>query len=402
LEGKASWEAMPWKNTSMSLQRWEFVEMARQPGAKIRELCRRYGISPTTAYKWLGRYGEEGRTGLEDRSRRPLRWPKRTADVMEELVVAVHERYSDWGARKLRRVLLEEGHSGVPAASTVEQILKRHGRPARAPVSPQPPYHRFTHPRPNDLWQMDFKGHFAMRAGRCHPLTVLDDHSRFALCLKACPAVNGSHVQPALEAVFRRFGLPERILCDNAGPWGTSDLRARYTAFGVWLLRLGVDIIHGRPFHPQTQGKCERFHRSFKVEVLNRTTAWHDLEHCQRHFDQWRQCYNHVRPHHALALATPASHYQPSQRSFPASLAPIEYLPDDLVRKAKHKGEITFQNHFFFIGQAFAGLPIALRPALPDGRFDVFFSWKKLGSIDLTAPLKSKFRYNPLLPDEPL
>ena len=232
----------------MSLQRWEFVELARKPGVKVRELCRRYGVSPTTAYKWLGRYQEQGRTGLEDRSRRPKRWPRRTNARMEELVVEAHQRQPAWGARKLRRLLQKEGHAEVPAASTVEQILERHGCVVEAPVHEQPPYHRFTHPRPNDLWQMDFKGHFAMRSGRCHPLTVLDDHSRFALCLQACPAVNRSYVQPTLEAVFGRFGLPERILCDNAGPWGSSDPRGRFTGLGVWLLRLGVDIIHGRPF----------------------------------------------------------------------------------------------------------------------------------------------------------
>jgi transposase InsO family protein len=313
------------------------------------------------------------------------------------MVVEVHRRFPYWGPRKLRQVLVNEGHAGLPAPSTITKILHRHGCQVATPMSEQAPYRRFTHPEPNLLWQMDFKGDFAMRAGRCHPLSVVDDHSRFALCLRACAAVNRSHVQPALEEAFRRFGLPERILCDNAGPWGTSELRAQFTTFGVWLLRLGVDITHGRPFHPQTQGKCERFHRSFKVEVLNRSTPWRDLAHCQSHFDTWRESYNHVRPHEALDLATPASRYRPSLRPFPPSLPPIEYLPDDQVRLVKSKGEITFQNHFFFIGQAFVGLPIALRHALPDGRFDVFFAWKKLGSIDLASSLKPKFRYNPLL-----
>ena len=389
---------MPWKNASIEMQRMEFIEFARQPGANVRELCRRYGVSPTTAYKWLGRHEEQGGEGLSDRSRRPRSSPARTSLKVERLIVEVHERYPYWGPRKLRRVLEDEGREGVPAPSTIAQILRRQGCKVHTAMSEQAPYHRFTHAEPNALWQMDFKGDFAMRSGRCHPLTVIDDHSRFALCLQACPAVNGSHVRPALEQVFRRYGLPERILCDNAGPWGTSDPRARFTAFGVWLLRLGVDITHGRPLHPQTQGKCERFHRSFKVEVLNQSTPWHDLAHCQDRFDTWRESYNHVRPHHALELATPASRYRPSLRSLPASLPFIEYLPEDHVRTVKSKGEITFQNHFFFIGQAFAGLPIALRAALPDGRFDVYFAWKKLGSLDLNSPLKPKFRYNPLLP----
>lgn len=378
------------------MQRLEFVELARKPGANIRELCRRYKVSPTTAYKWLGRYEEGGSEGLEDRSRRPTRSPGRASKKQERLVVEVHDRYPYWGPRKLQRILQNEGHSDVPAASTISAILRRNGRQVLGAPREQKAYQRFCHPEPNMLWQMDFKGHFAMKRDRCHPLTVIDDHSRFALCLKACAAANDGEVRPVLEAVFARFGLPDRILCDNAGPWGTSDPRARYTGMGVWLLRLGVDITHGRPLHPQTQGKCERFHRSFKTEVLNCTLPWRDLAHCQRHFDDFRKRYNQVRPHRSLDGDTPTSRYRPSSRSLPASLPAIEYLPEDQIRTVKSKGEITFKNHFFSIGSAFAGLPVALREAAVDGCFDVYFSWKKLGSLDLRAPLKSKFRYNSL------
>lgn len=378
------------------MQRLEFVEMARKPGVNVRELCRRYGVSPTTAYKWLKRHEEEGSEGLKDRTRRPEKSPRQTRPKMEGVIVDAHDRYPYWGPRKLRRVLLNEGHRGVPAASTVAAVLRRNNRRVFVPVSEQKAYQRFNHPEPNMLWQMDFKGHFAMRHGRCHPLTVIDDHSRFALCLKACPAANDGQVRPVLEDVFKRFGLPDRILCDNAGPWGSSDPRARYTGLGVWLLRLGVDITHGRPLHPQTQGKCERFHRSFKAEVLNRTLPWRDLEHCQRYFDDFRHKYNQIRPHDSLDEGTPGSFYRPSPRSMPTSLPALEYLAEDHIRTVKSKGEITFQNHFFYIGGAFVGLPVALRQAASDGQFDVFFSWKKLGSLDLAAPLKSKFRYNPL------
>lgn len=387
---------MPWKTASAAMQRLEFVEMARKPGVNVRELCRRHGVSPTTAYKWLNRYEVEGGEGLEDRSKRPAHSPQRTGRKLERLIVAVHDRYPYWGPRKLRRVLQNEGHSDVPAPSTIASVLRRNERRVLCPVHEQKAYQRFNHPEPNMLWQMDFKGHFAMRHDRCHPLTVIDDHSRFALCLKACPAANDGQVRPALEEIFTRFGLPDRILCDNAGPWGTSDPRARYTGLGVWLLRLGVDITHGRPLHPQTQGKCERFHRSFKTEVLNRTLPWRDLAHCQQHFDDFRHRYNQVRPHWSLEEATPASFYRPSSRSMPTCLPAIEYLPEDHIRTVKSKGEITFKNHFFYIGGAFVGQPVALRQASSDDRFDVYFSWKKLGSLDLNAPLKSKFRYNPI------
>jgi len=389
---------MPWKNQSITMQRKEFIEFARQAGANVRELSRRYGVSPTTAYKWLGRYEEEGEEGLMDRSRRPARSPQRTSAEQERAVLGVHERYPYWGARKLRQVLVNEGGMELPAVSTVVAILRRHGCQVRGSGAVQKAWQRFNQPEPNRLWQMDFKGHFAAGAARCHPLTIIDDHSRYAVCLRACAGEHGGYVRPALEAAFTRYGLPERILCDNAGPWGTSERRARYTALGVWLLRLGVEVVHGRPLHPQTQGKCERFHRSLKTEVLSQATPWRDLRHCQLHFDRWRQSYNHERPHHALDLATPASRYRPSPRSLPLILPALDYLPEDHIRLVKTKGEITFQNHFFFIGQAFAKLPVALRHALPDGRFDVYFGWKRLGSIDLRTSLKTKFCYNPLLP----
>lgn len=389
-------EFMPWKNASTEMQRLEFIEMARAPGANLRELCRRYQISPTTAYKWLERYEREGQQGLADRSRRPRNSPQRTSQALEERVVGLHRLYPSWGPRKLRRLLGNEGCEDLPSAPTIGAILRRHDCKVQSDGVLQGPYQRFSHEHPNELWQMDFKGHFALRKGRCHPLTVIDDHSRFALCLQACSSANGAQVRPALEAVFQRYGLPERILCDNAGPWGTSEPKARYTRFGVWLLRLGVDVTHGRPRHPQTQGKCERFHRTLQVEVLNQATAWKDLAHCQSRFDLWRQTYNHLRPHQALDMDTPASCYRPSLRTMPSLLPALEYLSDDVVRVVKSKGEITFRNHFFFIGEAFQGLPVALRNDHLDGRFSVFFAWKKLGTIDLRPPLKAKFLYNPL------
>jgi transposase InsO family protein len=382
------------------MQRFELIQFALQPECNRRELSRRFGLSRSTLYKWLERFQREGLEGLSDRSRRPHHSPAKSESELEQSIIALHQRFPYWGARKLRQLLRHDDPSRlVPAVSTVATILKRHDCHVLTDAAPQAPFQRFSHQRPNQLWQMDFKGDFPLaRGGRCFPLTILDDHSRFALLVRACRALNRAQVQPALQSVFQRYGLPERILCDNAGPWGTSQPRARFTTLGVWLLRLGVDLTHGRPHHPQTQGKCERFHRTFKVELLNRTTLWRNLPHCQVEFDQWRHTYNHLRPHQALAMAAPASAYRPSLRPLPDTLPPIEYLPSDLVLRVKSKGEITFQNHFFFIGQAFSGLPVALRPTTHDGLFAVFFSFKQLGFVNLRAQLKNKFRYNSLLP----
>jgi transposase InsO family protein len=219
--------------------------------------------------------------------------------------------------------LIERGGSKL-APSTITQILHRNGliEPERSAAAT--PWQRFERGIPNELWQMDFKGHFALVDGRrCHPLTVLDDHSRFALLLEACADERRDSVQTALTAAFRRCGLPGTMLMDNGPPWGYSQENS-WTALGLWLVRLGIRVIHGRAYHPQTQGKDERFHRTLKFELL-RHFNFTSLEHCQREFDRFRNRYNLERPHDALGLETPASRYRISPIPFPETLPPIEY-----------------------------------------------------------------------------
>src|SRR5271166_3746273 len=227
---------MPWQEVSVMEQRREFVLMAQQEGANRRALCRRFGISAPTAYKWLARAASGGE--LADRSRRPLHSPGRT----------------------------EAGQG-------------------------------FEKPAPNQLWQMDFKGPFALADGRrCHALTMIDDHSRFLLCLAACADQQSATVRRELEATFRRYGLPDAMFVDNGAPWGTSAsagdaAAARWTGLAVWLLKLGVAVLHSRPYHPQSRGKNERLHRSLQAEVLD-LRRLRDLAAARRAFDDWRAVYN--------------------------------------------------------------------------------------------------------------
>ena len=372
---------MPWQEVSTVSLRQEFVMLASVEGANVRALCRRYTISPKTGYKWLARYRRQGRAALTDRSRRPHRSPTRTAPALERAVLAVRAAHPVWGARKLRAVLQAAGHPALPSPSTVTAILRRHGQLPPAAATPPRAWQRFEHDAPNRLWQMDFKGHFALLAGRCHPLTVLDDHSRFAVGLQACGDQTGQTVQARLTACLRRYGLPEAILVDNGPPWG-SDAAHPHTPLTAWLLRLGVRVVHTRPYHPQTQGKDERFHRTLKAEVLG-TRVLRDLAQCQREFDRWRDVYNLERPHDALGLAVPASRYRASPLAFPEILPPIEYGPGALVRKVAERGEISYRNQPFRVGKAFCGYPVALRPTLVDGVLDVFFCHQKVAQINL-------------------
>jgi len=374
---------MPWKEVSTMRLRHEFVVLAAQQAAGVQELCRRFGVSRKTAYKWLHRFRQHGLAGLEDQSRRPLQSPARTLPEIEEAVLALRRQHPAWGGRKLRAVLQAGGRAPLPAASTITEILRRAALLDPHTAAQHRAFVRFEHAAPNDLWQVDFKGHFALADGhrRCHPLTVLDDHSRFAIGLLACGNQTAATVQQCLTPLFERYGLPHRLLMDNGPPFGASG-SAPYTELTVWLLRLGMRVTHGRPFHPQTQGKAERFHRTLKAEILAGNT-FRELDDCQQAFDQWRDAYNLQRPHEALDLQVPASRYQPSPRTMPPALPAIEYGPDDQVRRAHRKGLVSFRGHPIRVGDAFYRQPIAFRPVEADGLFDVYFCQQRLGQVDL-------------------
>jgi transposase InsO family protein len=278
--------------------------------------------------------------------------------------------------------LLDLQQADVPAASTITAILRRHGELNEQDGAGRPNLQRFEHPAPNDLWQMDFKGHFALtRGGRCHPLTVLDDHSRFSIALRACEDERMETVQAELIERFRRYGMPRRILTDNGSPWGDAGDQP-WTQLTVWLLRLGISVSHGRPYHPQTQGKDERFHRTLAAEVL-RGRSFADVRETQQAFDPWRDVYNTERPHEALGMAVPASRYHPSDRSYPEQLPPLEYAPDLKVRRTSTKGVIRFASREIRIGQAFHSQSVGVRATATEGLHEVYYAHQSLGQFDL-------------------
>jgi len=373
---------MPWKEACAMSLRVEFVKLAGDEGANIGELCHRFGISRKTGYKWLKRHEEGGSEALANRSRRPHSSPGQTSAECESRVLELRAQHPCWGGRKLRAVLRRRGFEEVPSASTITEILRRHGQLSGEESSRRLAVQRFEHPHPNDLWQMDFKGHFGLEdSHRCHPLTVLDDHSRFSIGLRACSNERGDTVRDELTAMFRRYGLPRRMLMDNGAPW-SSEAEHSYTPLTVWLMRLNISVWHGRPYHPQTQGKDERFHRTFLAEVLARG-SFRTLADCQPRFDPWRDVYNQERPHEALEMQPPASRYQMSPRPFPEVLPVVEYAPDCQLRKVQKEGWFTFRSHDFHVAQAFRGHMIGLRPTTDDGRWEVCFGPHTLGDIDL-------------------
>jgi transposase InsO family protein len=346
----------------------------------VSELSRRFGVSRSNGHKWLQRYEAEGLAGLAERSRRPHGSPGQTPEEMEAQVVGVREAHPAWGGRKIRRVLEREGLV-PPGISTITEILRRHGMLNGPRAGERRDWVRFEQAAPNDLWQMDFKGDFALEVGRCHALTVLDDHSRYSLEIGACGDETTETVQTRLTRVFRRYGLPWRMLADNGPPWGAGG-PARYTMLAVWLLDLGVAVSHGRPYHPQTQGKDERFHRTLVAEVLD-GRRFRDLTQAQAAFDAWREIYNVHRPHQAIELEPPASRYRMSSRTMPETINPPDYEPEAQVRKVQDTGWFSFKGRPINCSKAFAGRRVALRATDTDGLFDLCYRSHVLAQVDL-------------------
>ena len=210
---------MPWKALSVLDHRREFVRLAQSGEVRVAALCRCFGISRQTGFILLRRSREEGEAGLAGRSRRPLSSPRQVLPEMAARILELRAEHPRWGGRKPARRLRD---LGLPAPSTVTEVLRRAGQLDPAEAARRKPFTRCEREAPNDLWQIDFKGHFATGAGRCHPLTVLDDHSRYSLSIAACGRETLVEVQQRMTGLFRQYGLPGAILCDNGSPWGAA------------------------------------------------------------------------------------------------------------------------------------------------------------------------------------
>jgi len=231
---------MPWKEVTVVTQREELTALAMLPGSNISELCRRFNISRKTAYKWLERAQSGVDNALHNRSTQPHHSPAKTPYAIERLIIEYRLRYPEWGGRKLKRVLEDEGYQGLPSPSTITEILRRNDLLTTTSAQHAGPWKRFEHAHPNDLWQMDFKGPIETRRGDSHALTVLDDHSRYSLGIKICRQQIYADTKTALASVFQRYGLPHRMTMDNGNPWGNP--HGRWTRFAVWLIDQGIGV----------------------------------------------------------------------------------------------------------------------------------------------------------------
>ena len=368
---------MPWECRTVEDQRKEFAQAAERCN-NFSALCREFGITRHTGYKWVERY--DAGQPLTDRSRRPHTSPSKTSEEVERLILTVRSDNPGWGAKTIRDVLLKEGHRNIPCAKTVNNILNRYGCISLEESQKRQPFTRFEKSLCNQMWQADFKGEFRMADNKyCYPLDIMDDHSRFAI--KIAPHLSTANVViPVFTEAFREFGLPDSILSDNGAQF--AGFRKGYTQFERWLMDLDILPIHGRIKHPQTQGKIERFHRTMKKELLDYTQIA-NIEDAQKKFDIWRDKYNNIRPHEALGMKRPGEVYEPSQRQYSDTIKKYEYGGEYHVIKVNSWGYVRFDKWQVYLSETMIDQHIEFRPS-PDGEtFAACYRNFKIAEFDI-------------------
>lgn len=375
---------MPWMETCAVDERMRFVVEYEMSELPMRALCRAYGISPKTGYKWVHRADELGLAeGLKDRSRAPHGRPNKVSSVMEKAIVAARLAHPTWGPRKLRVVLeREDGGTAWPASSTIGEVLRRHNliRPRKRRRGTPPytqPFGAVEHP--NDVWCADFKGWFRTGDGsRCDPLTLSDAHSRYLLRCRVMDRTDVEAVGPVFESAFREYGLPWAIRTDNGPPFASRAIRG-LSRLSVWWLRLGVLPERIQAGHPEQNGRHERMHLTLKQETAHPPRG--SLRAQQRRFVNFRREFNEQRPHEALGMETPASVYRRSSRAYPRRLPDWAYPLGMTLRQVSSDGEFRWHCGRVFVSHVLEGQALGLWPL--DGRYwQVWLGPLELGVLD--------------------
>lgn len=383
---------MPWKDVRPMDQKILFISDYLRQSASLSDLCRRYGISRKTGYKWLDRYTRQGAEGLLERSRTPESHPATTPYVVRQRVIDLRTQLRlTPGAKKIRTLLAERyPELPTPAISTINKILRQAGLSVRR--SPKKRYDRDPRPlkqstAPNQLWSVDFKGDFPLGNGhRCYPLTVMDDRSRHLMGITAQSTTKTVPTQAAFVRIFREYGLPERIRSDNGVPFA-SRATAGLSTLSIWWIRLGICPERIPPGQPQQNGRHGRMHRTLKAHTLK--PAQRSMAAQQRCFDRFRAAYNEERPHEALEMTPPARHYQPSARAYPATVPAIEYPGYFDTRRVTPNGVIYLNNRLVYISHLLRRQDVGLEQ-IDDGQWEVYFSFYRLGRITLSPNLKPR------------
>jgi putative transposase len=369
---------MPWVTENLMNKRTEFAMKALQTD-NFRALCREYGISPRVGYKWRDRFIAEGFSGMSERSRRPGRSPEQLKEEVICQIVRLKERHRAWGPKKIREVY-ERQHGSAPSESSFKRVLERCGMTEKRVVRRMPQTGRIASGRkasaPNEMWTVDFKGWWYDRDGRCDPLTVRDEYSRYILELRALPDARTRTVRACFERLFEVYGVPGAIRSDNGAPFASVRGLLGLSQLSVWWLANGIDLERSRPSCPQDNGGHERMHRDIARELEGA-----EYEERQSAFDTWRQEFNDERPHQALGMRVPKEVYERSQRAWAGTPEVIEY-PQMATRRVSSSGLIRHEGNVIFLSQALAGWDVGLRH-LGENVFEVYFSQLLLGTLEM-------------------
>lgn len=377
---------MPWKETYLMDQREEFVLKALEKSAPFAELCRAYGVSPKTGYKWLGRFREGGLPALHDQSTKPLTSPAGLPESIVCRIVQLKSAHRHWGPRKIR-VLYARKHPGeeLPSESSFKRVLDKAGlvekRTVRRPASGAGRIQsRREAQHPNEVWTVDFKGWWhTADSRRCEPLTIRDAHSRFILCAEPLENSRTNTVRERFERLFETYGLPETLRSDNGPPFASSKGLLGLSRLSAWWLALGISLDRIDPGRPDQNGSHERMHRDIRLEVQGMVRG--DLAAQRAALSLWRETYNRERPHEALGYLTPADIFKPSARRYEGTPDQLAYPEGFIERKVRHCGTISLNTSYIFISTALRGWNVGLREETTQ-LIGVWFGSLRLGTID--------------------
>ena len=367
---------MPWKDKTVEELRKEFTEAAENC-SNFSSLCREFGITRATGYKWVKRY--ENNETLSDRSRRPNITANKTAEKIETQIIETRTIHPGWGAKKIK-VSLENKGVEMPCVKTVNNILNRYGCISKEESLKHKAFTRFEKERCNEMWQTDFKGEFKMQNGNyCFPLDIFDDHSRFVIRIKPSESTSNL-VLPTFREAFYEYGMPDSVLSDNGAQF--AGFRQGYTQFEKWLMNHDVLPIHGRIKHPQTQGKIERFHKAMNQELLKHYIP-KDISDAERVFSDWRNCYNNERPHEALGMKCPSDMYIPSERMYYDQVDKYEYSGKYHVIKVNNWGYVRFDRWQIYLSETMIDERIEFRPNPNGDTFIACYRNFAIGEFDV-------------------
>ena len=374
---------MSWKEICPMDERMKFLADSLEESESHASLCRRYGISRKTGYKWIARYEQDGAAGLQERAPVARQMPHKVTDELADAVVGLRKEHPFWGPKKLRAVLQEsQPQSTWPAASTIGDLLKTRGliRPRKRRVHVAAATSALNPcAKPNDVWCVDFKGHFALGdKSRCYPLTLTDAFSRFLLMCEALVQPRYEQVRRQFELAFIEFGIPWWIRSDNGPPFASLAVGG-LSQLSVWWIQLGIRPERIEPGKPEQNGRHERMHRTLKQDTTQPPSATMAAQ--QRRFDLNRREFNELRPHEALGLTPPARHYEPSRRPYPRELVAPSYSDEHQVRWVKTNGTLSWRNHRVAVAQLLAKQPVGIRQ-VSETRHEAYYGPILLGTLD--------------------